>query len=295
MLLHVYDERAVEKRVGGGQRQGRALEFGFGQSRHGREADIANFAAVKNHRVRETLNALEHGLLIRGQSATALRAQHRQFLRELFRLQIKHPGVIRWHLFHRGAEIRVGIEGRRFRSTVYSIEQCLQIFHRCRRQKLMSGNGRGEGELPAAEDVDVMFLVIDRAALCTGRLGQQPRFPAFDHAFRLFFLAAKFESADQTERVEIVRCEKAIAYSKRSRIVPGFFHGAFFRQPRFRFLQKVLHRRLAIQLIKISAVPGVSVLLRVWHVDEEGGIGREQVRNCARHGRRMLSDNVVGR
>jgi len=77
--------------------------------------------------------------------------------------------------------------------------------------------------------------------------------------------------------------------------MPGLFHGAFFREPGFRFLQKVLHRPLAVQLIKIGAVPGVSISLRVRHVDEEGGIGREQVRNCARHCRRMLSDNVVGR
>jgi len=77
----------------------------------------------------------------------------------------------------------------------------------------MSGDGRGEGESPAAEDVDVMFLVISRAAFCPRRLGQQPRFPAFDHVFRLFFLAAKFETADQTERVEIIRCEKGIAHS----------------------------------------------------------------------------------
>ena len=133
LLLHVYDERAIEQRVDGCQREGRALEFGFDQSRHGCETDVANFAAVENHRVRETLNTVDHGLLVRRQRAAALRAQRRQFLGELFRLQIKHPGVIGWHLFHGGAEIRIRIEGRGFRSAVYPIKQCLQIFHRPRR------------------------------------------------------------------------------------------------------------------------------------------------------------------
>ena len=108
----------------------------------------------------KTLDALNHGLLIRGQRPTALRAQRRQFLRQLFWLQIKHPRVIRRHLFHRGAEIGIGIERRRFRSAVYSVKQCLQIFHRRCRVKLMSGDSRGEGVLAAAKDIDVMFLVI---------------------------------------------------------------------------------------------------------------------------------------
>src|SRR5437667_11702454 len=102
----------------------------------------------------------------------------------------------------------------------------------------MSSDGGGEDELPAAEDVDVMFLVIGRATLCAGRLGQQPRFPPFDHAFRLLLIAAKFETADQTERVEIVSRKKAIPHSKRGRIAPGILEGTFFRQLRFWFLQK---------------------------------------------------------
>src|SRR5213595_272777 len=120
----------------------------------------------------------------------------------------------------------------------------------------MAGNGRGQGQLPAADDVEVMFLVISRGALGAGQVRQKPRFPAFPDRYYLFLVATKLKPSNQTERIETVRRNKTILDPERGRIGPGVFQGAFFRQFRFWFLQKILNSGLAVELVKVRPLPG---------------------------------------
>src|SRR3954451_79839 len=124
----------------------------------------------------------------------------------------------------------------------------------------MAGNGRGQAQLRAADDVEVMFLVISRGALSAGQFRQKPRFPAFPDRFYLFRVATKLETSNQMERVETIRRNKTIPDPERGRIDPGVFQRAFFRQFRFWFLQKILNSGLAVELVKIRPLPVIAIL-----------------------------------
>src|SRR5436190_2520985 len=135
----------------------------------------------------------------------------------------------------------------------------------------MAGNGRGQRQLPAANDVEVMFLVISRGALGAGEACQEPRFPSFPDRYDLFLVATKLKPSNQTERVETVRRNKTIPDPERGRIGPGVFHETFFRQFRFWFLQKILNSGLAVELVKVRPLPRIAVLLDVRDVNEQRG------------------------